>query len=303
MRKCIVRFVTCCAAILGLCVFSAPLEAREVRTVVDFIYTDARDFSEGLAAVKSNDLWGYIAPTGRIAIPFAYKVPEVGSFSEGFAFVGNYFIDTDGKTAFDGKVFEQASLFSEGVVAIQTGGQGGFIDTGGKFVVPPSYEAAGDFSGGLAPVKKNGLWGFIDTQGRMLIAPRFLRAAAFLENRAMVEIDGKVGYIDRSGRFSVQPRYDEGGAFGNSLAPVRGPLPWNDWGYIDLSGRETIPRQFSGAGMFRGGLAPVATEARWGYITVRGNLVLDALYDNARPFSEGLAAVERDNRWGYIRAK
>ena len=37
--------------------------------VIDYTYQDARDFHEGLAAVKSNDRWGYIDYLGRIAIP------------------------------------------------------------------------------------------------------------------------------------------------------------------------------------------------------------------------------------------
>jgi hypothetical protein len=282
-------------------------EAREVRVVVGFQYADAREFSEGLAAVKSNDLWGYIDPTGRVAVSFDYKVPEVGLFSEGLAFVGDRFIDVGGNPAFGGRTFEQASFFSEGLAAVQTNGQWGFIDPGGRFVIPSSYEDAGDFFGGMAPVKRDGLWGYIDVRGRMLIAPRFVRAGAFGRTGggylAPVELEGRIGYIDQSGRFAVRPAYDEGGRFANALAPVRGPGKRNSWGYIDAAGKEVVPRQFHGAGPFSGGLAPVATDARWGYIDLRGNLAVDALYDNARPFSEGAAAVERDGKWGYIRMK
>ena len=41
----------------------------------------AKDFHEGLAAVKSEDRWGYVDYLGRIAIPFIYRVPEAGDFS------------------------------------------------------------------------------------------------------------------------------------------------------------------------------------------------------------------------------
>jgi hypothetical protein len=284
-------------------------EAREVRVIVGFEYTDAREFSEGLAAVKSNDHWGYIDLTGRIAISFDYKVPEAGSFSEGFAFVGDRFIDVRGNPAFGGKTFEQAFSFSEGLAAVQTNGQWGFINPNGQFAIPAGYESAGDFSGGMAPVKKDGLWGYIDVRGRLLIAPRFVRAGAFgragrtKDYLAPVELEGRIGYIDSSGRFAVRPAYDEGGKFGNTLAPVGGPGKRGDWGYIDAAGKEVIPRQFHGAGPFSEGLAPVATDARWGYIDLRGKLVVEPLYDNARPFSEGAAAVERDGKWGYIRVK
>jgi hypothetical protein len=300
----IVRLLLFCAAV----VLAGPAYAREARIVVGFEYDDARDFKEGLAAVKSRDLWGYIDTTGKIAIPFSYKVPEAGPFSSGFAFVGTSFIDSKGGAAFEGKAFERAHAFSEGLAAVQTGGQWGFIDSAGRFAVVPVYEDAGSFSDGLAPVKRGGLWGYIDARGRLLIRPRYLRAGPFggegnnNNKRAAVDLDGKVGYIDRSGRFAVAPAYDEGGDFrSGGLAPVKGPAGRRDWGYIDAAGREVIPRQFNGAGAFGEGLAPVATDARWGYIDVRGRLTLDALYDDARPFSEGLAAVEQDGKWGYIR--
>jgi hypothetical protein len=299
------------AALLAAVLCVPGAEGREARLAIGFQYFDARDFHEGLAAVRSNDLWGYIDVTDRVVVPFTYKVPEVGEFSEGFAFVGGHFIDTEGKPAFEGKTFEQASRFSEGLSAVQTGGQWGFIGLDGNFAIPPSYEGAGDFSGGMAPVRKNGLWGYIDVQGRMLIGPRFLRADVFSasdEGLAAVDFQGMVGYIDRSGRFAISPLFQEAGRFRNALAPVRRPPEPDfpsagDWGYIDLSGREAIPRGFYGAGEFENGLAPVSTRARWGYVDVRGQLVLDALYDGARSFSEGLAAVERDGKWGYIRER
>jgi len=101
MQNRIFRSCACClVAFLFLAGHGAPeAGAREARIVVDFIYSDARDFSEGLAAVKSGDLWGYIDHTGRAAIPFTHRVPEVGPFAGGFAFAGNAFIDVEGNVA------------------------------------------------------------------------------------------------------------------------------------------------------------------------------------------------------------
>ena len=112
------------AAALAALVSGGAIEAdaREARIVIDFEYTDARDFHEGLAAVKSNDLWGYVTPTGSVAVPFSFKIPEVGDFAGGFAFVGDQFIDERGNIAFGGRTFEQASMFSEGRAAVQSGG-------------------------------------------------------------------------------------------------------------------------------------------------------------------------------------
>ena len=65
---------------------------RPATFVIPPSYQEARDFHEGLAAVKSGDRWGYVDYLGRIAIPFVHRVPEAGDFSEGFAFVGDHYI-------------------------------------------------------------------------------------------------------------------------------------------------------------------------------------------------------------------
>jgi hypothetical protein len=274
--------------------------------VVPFRYEDAREFSDGVAAVKLKGKWGYIDASGRVAIPLSFDVAEAGCFSEGLALVGNVFIDAEGQPAFGDKRFERGRGFSEGVAAVQSKGKWGFIGHDGNFSILPVYDGAGDFSGGLAPVKRDGLWGYVDLDGRLLITPRFAMAWEFGagsgagKDLAPVEFDGKVGYMDRSGRFAIAPVYDFGGRFHNSLAVIREA---NGWSYIGPDGLPAVAKRFHAAGRFSEGLAPVATDARWGYIDVRGALVVLPLYDEARPFSEGLAAVSRDGKWGYIKAR
>ena len=123
-------------AALLLCILPFPpaAAAHEARIVIEYEYSDARDFHEGLAAVKSNDAWGYIDNLGRIVVPFVHRIPEAGDFSEGLAFVGDHFIDTNGRAALEGKTFEDARPFSQGLAAVQSGGRWGYIDLTGKFV-------------------------------------------------------------------------------------------------------------------------------------------------------------------------
>ena len=52
---------------------------------IGFKYDDAKDFSDGLAAIKLNELWGFIDYCGDIVIPCQYD--EVESFREGRAVV------------------------------------------------------------------------------------------------------------------------------------------------------------------------------------------------------------------------
>ena len=291
-------------AALLLCILPfPPAAAHEARVVIEYGYSDARDFHEGLAAVKSNDAWGYIDNLGRVVVPFVHRIPEAGDFSEGLAFVGDRFIDTDGRIALEGKTFEDAKPFSQGLAAVQSGGRWGYIDLTGKFVIAPSYEAAGSFSQGLAPVRTGGLWGYIDAGGRLKIPAQFLGGAPFSEGRAAVETRGLYGYIDLSGRDLVKASFDEAGPFKYRRAPVKCHASYRAWGYIDARGRLVIPHRYNEALPFSEGVAGTATDARWSFVNVLGENVLNNQYDEVRPFSEGLAAVRQEDLWGYIRAQ
>ena len=49
---------------------------RLPRVAIEYEYADARDFHEGLAAVKSKDAWGYINNLGHVALPLPQQSPE-----------------------------------------------------------------------------------------------------------------------------------------------------------------------------------------------------------------------------------
>ena len=103
-------------------------------------------FSEGLAAVRIGDKWGFIDRQGTYVIE-----PQ----------------------------FDDAQSFSEGLAAVRIGdretgvGKYGFIDRQGRYVVEPQFDGAQSFSEGLAAVFIGDRWGFIDRQGRYVINPQF----------------------------------------------------------------------------------------------------------------------------------
>jgi hypothetical protein len=98
-------------------------------------YQWADHFSEGLAPVKKNDLWGFIDVTGKELIAPRYSM--VNSFSEGLA-------------------------------AVCENGLWGFIDFEGNTAIPFDYTEAGYFNSGKARVKKNLNYFFIDLNNKTL---------------------------------------------------------------------------------------------------------------------------------------
>ena len=294
--------------------FLSPAYAAITRPPVFVIapqFQEAREFHEGLAAVKTNNRWGYVDYLGRIVIPCVHKVPEAGDFSEGFAFVGDHYIDTEGAAAFtqidedteerNEKFFTNGLPFSQGLAAVQLGGQWGYIDLMGNFVIAPSFQRAGSFHENLAPAMKNGLWGYINMRGNFVIPPKYLRVREFHNGLAAVNIKGRWGYINSADKIVIKPSYTEAGDFVEGYSPVRTQAGYRGWGFIGPRNRFVIPRRYNNAGNFAEGLAPAAADARWGYLNVRGDWEIAPLYEDARSFSEGLAAVKVEKLWGYIR--
>lgn len=185
--------------------------------VVGGTFTDARDFSQGLAMVqeRGNRRYGYVDTNGTIVIP-----PQ----------------------------FSEATPFSEGLAAVlvkePTSGRylWGYIDQRGAFVIPPQFEQATSFSEGRARIADRvpnqycesgsfdlcydtpGSVRFIDPTGRV-VTPGYLWAGTFSEGRAVVFAgpsweERQAGYIDRDGAMVIAPQFTEATSFSGGVAVV-----------------------------------------------------------------------------------
>lgn len=238
-----------------------------------FSYEDYDDrvwaFSDGLAAVKMNEKWGYINSKGEFQIPAKFFLAE--PFSEGMAFVLG-----------------------------EEGGRWDIIDKQGRYVTRVTFEKHDPFSEGMAVVQVNGKYGFINKEGDYVIDPIYDDARSFSEGLAAVKSSEGWGYIDKNGNYVIQPKYDNADSFSEGLAAVG---IGEKWGFINKKGDDVIPAKYDRVGAFHEGLAfvmPSVEAWEWGAIDKTGGYVFSPQYDNASPFSEGLAAVEYDGYWGFV---
>ncbi len=195
------------------------------------VFHDACGFSEGLAAAKVGNLWGYIDQSGIFRItprfsgtrqgPRRVEDTKAGYFVNGLAPVSSgkdcRFIDTTGAFAFDG-AFDEADSFCEGRAIVKVNKRFGFIDTKGSVVIECRFNLARDFSEGLARVQEkepqfgfSSPSGFIDVQGRMVIEPKFCTAQSFCNGLSLVTTQDSIGYIDKRGEFVWQGPFVEYG--------------------------------------------------------------------------------------------
>lgn len=214
--------------------------------VTNFHWEDAKEYSEGLVAVKSGEptaeafdgLWGYHDKENKLVI--AAKFHKAERFSDGLAAVSlkaqdlrtmipgakrfhfeNYsYIDRTGKVTILGP-FQEARPFKNGLAAVMKNDKWGLIDKTGAAVVPFEYDWAGDYSGKLAPVEKDLLVGYVDGTGNVKIPFKFKDAREFSEGLAPATLDTKKwGYISESGDFVIEPIFQRAFRFDGGRALV-----------------------------------------------------------------------------------
>ena len=287
----------------GLCLTHDHFVNRKGDTVGG-AFIEAEDFSEGLAAVRDQNHWGYLNTSGALSIS---------------------------------PVLEDAQKFHEGVAPAKQGGHWGFLDKNGRWVVEPKFDGAIPFAGGLAAVCIGDKVGYIDHQGSVVIPLRFDLAFSFSDGLAVVcNLEGPLHKqhqycIDRTGKVvfdltkvrqqlektSEFPERIDCGSSPDKLEPhetiyLRSShsidfrtQKWryreglmliecgNRYGYLDKQGKLAILCKFDDATSFNEGLACVSSDKRtsYGYIDKTGRLVIKPQFKYARDFSEGLAGV------------
>ena len=268
--------------------------------VVEPKFENYGNFSEGLAAVKINDKWGYIDKTGKIVIEPKFQLAR--DFNEGIAVVstnGRYgTIDKKGEFIITPR-FNYVLNFCQGLATVKVNSKYGVINKTGKVVIQPIFDDTFSFNEGLAAVKVNGKYGIINTKGEFTITPKFnyIKIKEFSEGLAIIKINSSYGFIDKTGKVVIQPMFDDAFSFNEGLAAVRLN---GKWGYIDKTGKVVITPIFDSAGSFSEGLVNIKQNDKWGYIDKTGKIVIEPMFDYTSIFSDGLATIKQNNKWGYI---
>lgn len=230
-------------------------------------------FSEGLAAIRINDAWGYVDRQGKLVIPPG---------------------------------FDDAKAFSGDFAAVARDEKWGYIDRSGKLVVPLQYSHANDFHEGLAAVEKDGKEGYIDSQNRFVVAPEFALASDFVDGIAVVETTpSHYALIDKRGeivhRFADDITIDYWKRPGGRLLATRKFAPE----LRSLDGRrKTVP---AAAGDFPVVADDVYFVAEYreqknlyGIMDQQGNWLVEPKFDSVESFHDGLVIAGLDEQLGAV---
>jgi hypothetical protein len=129
-------------------------------------YDDIAEFSEGLAIVKKNNLYGAINVNGQEIIKPAFDM--MSDFSEGFSvFLKNSkygFLDKQGFVNISA-IYDWVSSFKNGQCRAQYNKLFGVLNHKGDFIIEPAFDLIDEAHNGIYLLVKNNLYGFADSTG------------------------------------------------------------------------------------------------------------------------------------------
>jgi hypothetical protein len=189
----------------------------------------------------------------------------------------------------------------------------GYINSSGKYVIPPQFKHAEQFKEGLALTDR----GYINQTGRVAIPgvqPESWRNA-FSEGLLAIKRNGQgVRFIDRTGRVVLHfPKAVSSEPFSDGYSIIRGyatPEAWapmfssaiiNKKGQILVSARDRVSYSDCAEGLCVMRIWK-PDEERYGYINPQtGKVVIKPEFEKAHQFSEGLSSVKiHKGLYGYI---
>ena len=315
-----------------------------VRDFADGMVAVAKEVSGAQQSYDRQLKWGYMDATGRQVVDYIYD--EAADFSEGLAYVYNDtccgFIDKTGakvidasRYAADGAIYS----FHNGLACIMKGDDNGakygYIDRKGNEVVPCIYDEAHDFAQGLAAVavyKEDDnddmfpyVYSFIDTKGnKQFSLKQGLKPGQFHDGMAWVTADERqFGFIDTTGAETIARHYAT-----DEVAMTRFVSDFSE-GYV-MVGQETgaagdtatrvyrllnkqqVLSPFAVDGNVHQGLALNDKDGKFGFVDPEGKQVIPCQFDYTQPcvtgellnasyvFNQGVAAVRKGGKWGYV---
>ncbi len=267
-------------------------------------FSDAHDFSEGLAAVKVGKSWGYINRQGEIIIRPRYN--RACDFHESMAavFDGHYwgFINIEGNLAVPCQ-YQDVGIFSEGVAPVCKNDKCGFINKEGQRVIDLQYNEAYEFKDGLARIRggSSNSYGFINKNGKVVIKPSYEYARDFSEERTFVQCNehshSYYCYIDNKGNRNIYCKWDFADDYHDGLACIGVS---NEYGFINKEGEIVIRPQFDDATYFSEEIAAIKIGQFWGYIDKNGRIIIAPQFLEAGAFQNGIAIVKDEDGYATI---
>ncbi|MBB5663476.1 hypothetical protein GGE68_001652 [Rhizobium leguminosarum] len=285
-----------CGGVFDLCGYS---DRRTGNELIPKAFERAMKFSEGLAAVRINGLFGYVDTTGKVVIEPQFDL--AGPFHDGFAeiLVGQH----TGVVAKTGKVvlepqFGRSTPIMGDVLVVRKGQY--------RQKRPPELEELDPFDGLFLEYEPMGLfslskgWLTADTYE----FKRFERGRpTYVWARDLNSKRGRFGLMNYDGHWKIEPAFDAVQSLNDGLAVVsiniekvgnRREL----WGAVDADGRIVIPLAYDWLSYWDQGYSVARLNGEEGFLDTGGSLLGSRLFKKAERDLQGKPSkVLVDDKW------
>lgn len=234
-------------------------------------YDQISDFTENLAIVKGNNLYGAIDRAGAVEIALQYK--RLGDFSEDLAFAQKDekygYVDRKGHPVIS-FLYDWAESFKLSLARVKFNNKFGLINKSGEFVLSPVYDRIDEPVNGVYVIYKNNFYGFADSIGCLLSEVNNLNAS----NEKATELT--------NGKWMRLILEDE-----QFLMNKNGKLLSEKEPYEEIY----IPRY---------GLSKVFINDKYGFVNERNKPVIKPIYDDVEDFEDSICIVKKKDVFSVI---
>lgn len=173
----------------------------------------------------------------------------------------------------------------------------GYIDTSGRWVIPPIYDEVTPFSEGCAVVYRHDSCYYIDKENKRLFHQTFTEATEYKNGTALVKTNNHAMLINRSGQI-IQESFDEINEPSENLYIVKKNQLY---GAINSKGQIVIPCVYKKLGDFKNGYAYYFSD-KYGLIDASNHAYQDYWDWISNVDSNGIAIIKQNGLFGILAA-
>lgn len=302
--------------------------------VIKKLYTVAKPFSEGFAAVYLENKWQVIDIKGNVIIDNLF-VNDIENFKNGRSTVtlkddnksikhillknGNLLIN-DLEIKIDFSIIKYVSNFHNGFALISTNGETGFINTSGEIIVPLTERSFSQFENGYAYFETSEFGHQkINTEGKLvienLVLPSNYTQAKRISDGLILVAEGSFhrGIINDDLETIIPPIHHELNIIEDKHFGVYFIIKYDDETclYLDRNGRQFIPdaskrvylenKYIATQSVFSDGLAGVrGLNGLWGFVDLMGKEIISCKFASVSKFKKNFCEFDQDYKKGLI---
>lgn len=129
----------------------------------------------------------------------------------------------------------------------------------------------------LHPVKLNGQWGMMNSAGKVVITPRYDAIGEFKEfGYAVMQRNGRIGLLNQYGQEVIAPKYDDVKVLDSLLFGV---LDAQEWAVMNLDGQIILRNDYEQVQIWDSRYIGFKKDRKWGLASIKGEILAHAKFD------------------------